>query len=136
MIRHAVIALGLAAALAAPASSEQNRHRQTDQERLNKALAGLVPGKPVHCLPHYRTTETRTFENTILYVAGRNKLWRNDPSGGCMGLKHDDILVTRSTTSEYCSGDIVETHSRTGGFITGSCALGDFVPYTRPGSGR
>jgi hypothetical protein len=136
MIRHAVIALGLTAALAAPGSSQQNRHRPTDQERLDKTLAGLVPGKPVHCLSHYQATETQTYENTILYVQGRNKVWRNDPSGGCMGLRHDDILVTRTTSSQFCRGDIVETRSRTGGFTTGSCSLGDFVPYTRPGSRR
>ena len=136
MIRHIVIAVGLAAALASPGSSQQHRQRQTDQDRLDKALAGLVPGKPVHCLSHYQATETRTFDNTILYVQGRTKLWRNDPSGGCQGLKNDDILVTRSSSGQYCRGDIVETRARTGGFTTGVCSLGEFVPYTKPGARR
>lgn len=136
MIRHMLIAAGLIAALASPGSTSQHRQRLTDQDRLDKALVGLTPGKPVHCVSHYRVNETRTFDNTILYVEGRNKLWRNDPSGGCMGLKNDDILVTRTTGGSFCRGDIVETRSRVGGMTTGVCSLGDFVPYTKPGARR
>jgi len=136
MIRHIVIAAGLAVALASPGSGQQHRQRLTEQDRIAKALEGMTPGAPVQCVPHYRVTDTRTFENTILYVQSRSKVWRNTTNGGCSGLKRGDIVVTRTTTGSLCRGDIVETRSRNGGMMTGTCSLGDFVPYTKPGARR
>ena len=130
MIRVAIGAV-LLTALAATGSTAQTASEARQQAKLEKALAGLTPGKPVHCLARDRVSHIKTFQDTIVYVQGRNKVWRNDTNGGCNGLKHDDIVVSRITMGQYCAGDIIETRSRSGGFITGACSLGDFIPYTK-----
>ena len=129
MIRYAVTALVLTMASATPGSTQQSAAEQRQQDELAKALAGLTPGAPVHCLSHHQVTSVRPIGKTFLYVQGRNKVWRNETSGGCSG--RDDILVSRSSMSQYCSGDIIQTRDRTGGMLTGSCALGEFVPYSK-----
>lgn len=127
MIRVAVPALLLLAGCTT--TTEQSDAR--DRARLEKALAGLTPGEPVRCLRRDQFNQIRTFEGTILYVAGRNRLWRNDVVGNCAGLRRGDIVVTRSFGSQVCDGDIIQTRSPTGGFLSGSCSLGRFTPYTR-----
>jgi len=129
MIRVAVPILLLLASCTTTAATEQANARE--RARLERALAGLTPGTPVSCLRRDQYSEIRTFEGTILYVAGRNRLWRNDVVGNCAGLRRGDIVVTRSFGSQACNGDIVQTRSPTGGFLSGSCSLGKFTPFTR-----
>lgn len=128
MIRVAVPALLLLAGCTTTATEQSDAR---DRARLEKALAGLTPGEPVRCLRRDQFNQIRTFEGTILYVAGRNRLWRNDVVGNCAGLRRGDIVVTRSFGSQVCDGDIIQTRSPTGGFLSGSCSLGRFTPYTR-----
>lgn len=129
MIRLAVPACLLLAACTTTGDSGQADAR--DRARLEKALAGLTPGAPMKCLRRDQANEIRTFEGTILYVAGRNRVWRNDVVGDCPGLRRGDIVVSKSFGSQNCSGDIIETRSPTGGMFSGSCSLGTFTPYTR-----
>ncbi|MCX8478076.1 MAG: DUF6491 family protein [Sphingomonas sp.] len=128
MIRVAVPALLLLAGCTTTATEQSDAR---DRARLEKALAGLTPGEPVRCLRRDQFNQIRTFEGTILYVAGRNRLWRNDVVGSCAGLRRGDIVVTRSFGSQVCDRDIIQTRSPTGGFLSGSCSLGRFTPYTR-----
>jgi hypothetical protein len=127
MIRYAVLALALATVSAAPAPSAAD---QQDQAKLDKALAGLIPGTPVRCINQRDVNGTEIHGDKIVYEAGRNRKWVNETNGGC-SQRGDDILVSRTTMSEYCEGDIITTHDRTVGMTTGSCALGRFVPYTK-----
>jgi hypothetical protein len=129
MIRVAVPVLLLLAGCTAIARTEQSDAR--DRARLDKALAGLTPGEPVKCLRRDQYNEIRTFDGTILYVAGRKRLWRNDVVGSCPGLRRGDIVVSRSFGSQACDRDIIQTRAPTGGFMSGSCSLGKFTPYTR-----
>jgi len=129
MIRVAVPMLLLLTGCTTTAGSEQANARE--QARFERALAGLTPGEPVNCIRRDQFNEIRTFEGTILYVAGRNRLWRNDVVGGCPGLRRGDIVVTRSFGSQLCNGDIIQTRAPTGGFLSGTCSLGKFTPYTR-----
>lgn len=128
MIRVAIPIL-LLAGCATTAGTEQSGARE--QARFERTLAGLTPGEPVSCLRRDEFNEIRTFEGTILYVAGRNRVWRNDVVGDCPGLRRGDIVVTRSFGSRVCDGDIIQTRAPTGGFLSGSCSLGKFTPYTR-----
>ncbi|MES2444897.1 MAG: hypothetical protein V4574_18900 [Pseudomonadota bacterium] len=130
MIRYAVLALGLTIASATPGATQQSAVEQRQQDRLAKALAGLTPGKPVHCLSHHDVTSLKAYGNTIVYTQGRNRKWINDTGGGCSRLD-DDLIVSRTTMSQYCRGDIIETRDRTGGMTTGVCSLGEFVPYSK-----
>lgn len=133
MIRFVSPAILVAAALTVTAASPQQlTSQQRQQEKLTKRLDGLVAGKPVNCLPRDRVTDVKGYNGTILYIQGKNTVWRNDTGGGCEGLgRNDDILVSRSSMGQYCSGDIIETRSRTGLHFTGVCSLGEFTPYTR-----
>lgn len=129
MIRFAlpILILGACAANAALPQKTSN----SDEARITKALAGLSPGQPQECIDRNRVGETRGFRDTILYVGGKGKVWRNDTVGSCSGLAHDDLLVVKSMGSRLCRGDQVTTHARLGGMLTSACALGPFVPYTK-----
>lgn len=130
MIRYAVTALALTVASAAPGTTQQSDARQRQEDRLSRSLAGLTPGAPVHCISQQGVTSVKTYGDRIVYTWGRNRKWVNDTRGGC-GRLDDDIIVTRSMGSQYCSGDVVETRDRGGGMTTGVCTLGKFVPYTK-----
>jgi hypothetical protein len=71
-------------------------------------------------------------ERTILYRDGANRVWRNEVAGPCSGLgRPGTALVTRQFGgSGPCRGEIVQIVDTASGFNTGSCAFGDFVPYT------
>ncbi|AQR74234.1 hypothetical protein [Sphingomonas sp. LM7] len=129
MIRLAVPMLLLLAACTTTAATEQSDTR--DQARLDKALAGLNAGEPLRCIRHDQVTQIRTFKGTILYVAGRGRMWRNDVVGDCPGLRRGDIVVSKGFDSRYCERDLIQTRAPMGGFISGSCSLGKFTPYTR-----
>ena len=129
MMRIAVPAFLLLAACTTTAATEQSDAR--DRARLTKALAGLKAGAPLRCIRRDQFNEIRTFEGTILYVAGRGRMWRNDVVGHCEGLRRGDIVVSKTFGSQYCDGDIIQTRSPMGGVLSGSCSLGKFTPYTR-----
>lgn len=126
------LTLFLLLALAACAGSETAASGpQQPDPRIASTLEGLKPGKPAQCIPRSRVREIRTAKDIILYVEGRNRVWRNDLVGGCAGLRRDDIVVWQGWGSDYCRGDMIRTQDRAAGQITGACALGDFTPYTR-----
>ncbi|UYY59990.1 hypothetical protein [Sphingomonas sp. S2-65] len=132
MIRLAVPAALMLTALSTGAATEQRRP-DASMARIKRTLAGLTPGAPQRCLRRDKVSELRTARNVIVYVAGRDRAWRNDVVGeGCTGLGRDDIVVSESLVrGDYCAGDLIRTRARTGGMLTGSCSLGPFVPYTR-----
>jgi hypothetical protein len=131
MIRVAIATVALAAALTAGGSTAQTTAEARHEAKFAKAIEGLTAGKPTSCIDRMRVSYIKTFPDKIVYVLGRNKKWVNETNGGCNGLKHDDIVVTKSFNGQLCRGDIVETRSRSGGMMTGACSLGQFVPYTR-----
>lgn len=133
MIRLAVPAV-LLLTLGASGAATQTRAPDRATARVEKALAGLTPGAPQRCLRQDRVTELRTASDVIVYVAGRDRAWRNDVVGeGCArGLARGDIVVSQNLVrGEYCEGDLVRTRVRTGGTLSGFCSLGPFTPYTR-----
>ena len=58
-------------------------------------------------------------------------VYRNDTRGTCSGIGRDRALITRIFGgTQLCRGDIAESADLVAGFTGGSCAMGDFVPYT------
>ncbi len=117
------------------ASSEGRQARFAKEDaRLQKALAGLTPGKPQHCIRLRDANVTQSFENgkgTLLFKVSRKLIYRNDTRGSCSGIGRDRALVTRIFGgTQLCRGDIAESADLVAGFTGGSCAMGDFVPYT------
>ncbi len=100
-----------------------------DRKTLDEALAGLVPGEPVTCLPQTRTPPSNAYGSTVLYKYGRKQIYRNDLGPGCEGLGRGDILITQNPVGRSCRGDIIRLADRSTGFPTGGCAFGDFIPY-------
>ena len=131
MIRLSLPVVLLAASCTTTDSAPRNDRRMT---RVERTLEGLTAGTPRRCLPNADFNEMRTARDVIVFVAGRNRVWRNDMVGsGCgTGLSRGDTVITQPFNGQLCSGDIVRTRSPTGGMISGSCSLGEFVPYTRP----
>lgn len=120
--------LVILAACAANAALPQ-KTATSDDAKIAKQLAGLSAGKPRNCIARDQMGTAKGFPGTILYVEGRNKVWRNDVTGTCTGLARDDIMVVESMGRDLCRGDVVSTRSRVGGMRTGSCVLGQFTPY-------
>lgn len=131
ILAPAAAALLLTACAATPA---QVAREQADDARiaakLDRKLAGYVPGEPTSCIQP-RDANVDIFGDTLVYDTG-SRLYRTQTTGGCFGLRRDDIIVTRSFNGQLCRGDIVRTVDRAAGFPSGSCSFGDFVPYTRP----
>ncbi|MDX3910777.1 MAG: hypothetical protein QHC67_13305 [Sphingobium sp.] len=104
-----------------------------EAQRLEKALAGKVPGTPVNCVPRTMLNDLQTIGNGILlYRVGTKLTYRNDLGGQCGGLRSDDIPVFQSFGGSYCKGDFVRVVDRLSGNLRGSCVLGPFVPYSAP----
>lgn len=102
---------------------------------VDAALAGRVAGPPSSCVPvSTPSLHTTTYGRTILYRSATSggPIYRNDTDGGCEGAARGDILVSVEHEGRPCAGDIVRTVDSTSRFTTGSCALGQFVPYTKP----
>lgn len=103
-------------------------------ERLDKQLAGKVPGEPVRCLPNYRSNDTiRISDDILLYRSGGSLVYRNNLKGSCPGLARDsDIMVIRQFGSSTCEGDFFHLVDRTSGIRGPTCVFGEFVPYRKP----
>jgi hypothetical protein len=127
-----LVTLGaLASCTTAPEQATRTPQGQQEYERL---VAGKVPGAPVQCLPSYNMNDMVVIdESTVAYRLGGNRVYVNHLQGACNGLGRNAIMVTKSLAgSESCRGDIVTMVDQSSHMLTGSCAFGDFIPYTRP----
>ncbi len=128
MHKLAIALVSAAALLAGPAL--QASPRLTPQERLDKLLEGRVAGKPEHCISHFDTREMQVLDKTAIVYGWGNTIWVNVPRNA-HELDDDNILVTRTSSSQLCDLDIVTTVDRSAGMFNGSISLGEFVPYRR-----
>ena len=133
-----MLPLLLLPALAACGISAAERPRsERAQTRLTRALDGKIAGEPRQCISRFRRNELEIVDrNTLLSKNGRNLVYRNDPEGGCGGLDPSRTIVTTSINGDLCRGDIVRVVDQTSGFLVGSCAFSDFVPYQPAGAAR
>jgi hypothetical protein len=135
-MRGLTIALLASATLSACTTAPEPRMRSAEAEaQLTKMLAGKVAGAPLNCLPSLRADNMTVIDdNTVLFRDGRT-VYRNDFNGlGCNRLGNGYTLVTRTTGSSLCSGDIAQVVDLASGMQIGGCAFGEFVPY-RPSAG-
>ena len=121
-------------ALAACAGSYQPQPLTEKQAaKLDKALAGLVPGEKLSCVNREpQSNFTVISGNTLLYRVSRKLVYKNELIGSCSGLARGDTMIVRTWGSQYCRGDITTSADLVSGITTGSCALGDFIPYRAP----
>lgn len=117
-------------AMTAADAERQAAEEQRTQAKLDTALVGYSRGPTTNCLDT-RSLDLTVYGDTLVYNRGMRTQWVNRTSGGCNGLRQDDILVTRSYSAQMCRGDIIRTVSRTAGMQTGSCVFGSFDQYRK-----
>lgn len=130
MMRPAALLIIIAASSACAASAATEPRTAKAETRLSRELAGKVAGTPVSCLPSFRSQDMVVIDdNTILFRNG-STVYRNDPPGGCSPLGRGNYtLVTKTSGSSLCRGDIGSVVDLTARFTAGSCVFGDFIPY-------
>lgn len=126
----------LALSLLAGPAIAQREPTDKDKAKLEKLLAGRTPGQPISCIPG--TTRNLRSEqvgpNTLVYYQNNQNdrtIWRNDPPGGCVTSNRDVAFITRRPSTQTCRGDILQAFDPLTRMPYGSCALGDFIPYTK-----
>lgn len=125
----------LLAACATSSMAEDKPPELTEKQKaaLDKALEGKVAGKAQNCISLTQRADLQVISDDILlYKAGRT-VYYNRVIGSCNGLSFGRTLVTNVFGGEICRGDIARVADLQAGMITGSCALGDFVPYRPAG---
>lgn len=129
--------LFLCLATACTASVAQSTRRDdraaAQAAKVDRALAGLMPGPAQGCLngPDRRFARVTTYGSTMLFRIGRDRVFRNDMNGNCTTGTFDPIVVTQTPSTALCRGDIAQLIDRASRFPVGSCSYGDFIPYTR-----
>ena len=131
-MRHLIPALITAAAVAA-APAATAREKLEPEAELAKLLEGRVAGEPQNCIPLSTARSSQIIDKTAIVYRIGNTLWVNRPKNAD-SLDDDDVLVTKTTTSQLCSIDTVELHDRSSHMYNGFVSLGEFTPYRRAGS--
>jgi hypothetical protein len=129
LLAATVLATGLAACAGQPMAPDRDPRGEA---KLAQALAGKVAGRPVTCLPHYRTNQMEVIDrDTILYRDGRTSYVQHT-NGYCYpnGPRGGYYLVTRQFgTTSLCRGDIAQVLDSASRTFAGSCSFNDFTPY-------
>ncbi len=117
---------------AASAITSNPAEPASNEARIERALTGLTPGKPVSCIAQTRPGyTTEAIGDVILYKINKKLIYRNDTTGGCTARNRQDALVVRNFGTQLCSGNIVRTVDPQSGVEAGGCSLGTFTPYTK-----
>jgi hypothetical protein len=130
-MRHLIPALVAAAAIAA-APAATAREKLAPEDQLAKLLEGRVAGEPQDCISLSTARGSQIIDKTAIVYRVGSTLWVNRPKGGAESLDDDDILVTRTSSSQLCSIDPVELRDRTSHFYSGLVWLGVFLHYRPP----
>ena len=121
----------LAALVTAAGPLAARTPRLTEEQRLQKSLEGLVPGKPVGCIRQGPTIQSQTYDGAIVYRDGSTR-YVNRFGGQCNVRANFDILVVKLYNSQLCRGDIARIVESGSPIERGSCVFDDFTPYTKP----
>ena len=132
LLAAALTTTGLVACAGQPMVADRDPRGEA---RLAQALAGKVAGKPITCLPSYRTNQMEVIDrDTILYRDGRTSYVQHT-NGHCYpnGPRGGYYLVTRSFgSSGLCRGDIAQVVDSSSRSFAGSCSFNEFIPYRTP----
>ena len=96
-------------------------------------LAGRVAGKAMDCVDQSQLGGPDVIDDrTILYRQSLRRIWRNDLSEACPGLRPNTTLIVEIYGSQLCRSDHFRTRDA-GSIIPGPlCRLGKFTPYDLP----
>lgn len=132
---RAIPLLLAAAALSSCATQPPAPTRTAEaQAEFVKLTADRVPGAPISCLPSYRAGHMTPIDDSTVVFKDGSRVYVNHLIGECSSLKNGFYtLVTRSSGPGLCRGDIAHVADVRTGITVGSCAIGDWVPYSRRG---
>lgn len=123
-----IIGAALAATTITPALGAP---RLSPEARLDKLIGDRVAGDPVSCINLRDVQSSQIIDGTAIVYRVGSKLYVNHPRSGAHWLDDDDILATRTISSQLCRIDTVKLIDRSARFPRGFVILGDFVPYTK-----
>ena len=133
-MRKLLLTIPAALLLAAPAMSEEKiTLTEKQQAMLDKRLEGRTAGKAKSCISgNDQRNMTVISDDILIFSSSRNAktIYVNKPYGGCHNADRN-ILVYKRSTSALCRGEIINLVDNASGMTVGSCAFGDFIPYTR-----
>jgi len=110
--------------------------RDDPAAELAKLLQGRVAGPPVTCIDLPRAQGNRVIDHTAIVYDFGTTIYVNYPKSGANALSSDDILLTKTFSTQLCKMDIVRMVDRTGGFPKSFISLGEFIPYKRPAAAK
>ncbi|MGF7151738.1 hypothetical protein FHS96_005406 [Sphingomonas zeicaulis] len=133
-MRFASYILAGAALLAAiPTMAASPKASARGETKLAQALEGRTPGKPVRCINLRDIRSSTIYDGTaIVYRANGNTLYVNRPKIGAASLDQNDVLVTKTFSTQLCNIDTIQLFDVNARMQTGFVGLGDFVPYAKP----
>jgi hypothetical protein len=113
---------------AAPAAAAP---RLAPEAQLERAIEGRQAGQAIDCINLRYSGSTQIIDRSAIVYRSGGTLYVNRPSGGAQALNSWDALVTRTQSSQLCSGDAVEIMDIGTNTLRGIVILGEFVPYNR-----
>jgi hypothetical protein len=130
---RSIAILTATAALAACTTAPQPTVSAEGEAHLQRLIAGKTAGPAVSCISRMRADSMSVIDDNRVAFRDGNRIYLNDFGGqGCSGAGSGFYtLVTRSSGSQLCSGDIAELVDARSGTLRSACILGDFTPYTR-----
>ncbi len=133
-MRKLLFAIPAAMLLAAPAiSGEKIELTERQQAKLDQRLEGRTAGEPQSCIGFNDQREMTVISDDILIFGSRrnaNTIYVNKPYGGCYNADRNILSYSRPTSS-LCKGEIIQMIDNMSRMPMGSCAFGEFVPYTK-----
>ncbi|MEH6792214.1 hypothetical protein [Parasphingorhabdus sp.] len=129
-----LLAIPAALLLAAPAVSKDKMElTEKQQTQLDKKLAGRTAGEAKSCISMNDQREMTVISDDILIFGSSrnaNTIYVNKPYGGCRNADRSTLSYSRPTSS-LCQGEIIQLIDSASRMTMGSCAFGEFVPYTK-----
>ena len=118
--------------LLAACAQEEMEPSADARAALSDELRNYEPaGQPVSCVSQRDLRGNRSAGDAIIFTGPGDRIWVNRPAGGCPGVGAGRSLVTRTSSTQLCRGDIANVVDLVSGHSGGGCPLGDFVPYRR-----
>jgi hypothetical protein len=134
IMRMPYLFLGAALIGAAMPAIAAQRDNKAGEAALAKAIAGRVAGKPVSCINQPRVRSSQVIDGTAIVYDVGGTLYVNRPRIGAESLDDDDILVSRTVSTQLCSLDTIRLVDNASRIDRGFVTLDEFVPYTKPKS--
>jgi hypothetical protein len=127
---------GAAIVLVACASASAGSVRQLSAETADEIAKYQPSGEFATCLPVRQIDSMKFIEDGIILVeTAGGTLYFNQTSNDCNGARANRRIEYTTSTPSLCRGEIIRVVDNSGGFMAGSCALGEFERVEKKAQG-